>query len=99
MTQIAAGAGAHEADHSVPDEALRRENITITTSEMGLLPNALIVLGGLGLLATLMGGFAFGARHALGMLLTGVTAAGAMALGAMFFVMCLQVTDAGWSAN
>lgn len=101
MTQIAAGAGAHEPDHTPPEweEALRRENITIGAGEMGLLPNVLIVLGGLGLLATLMGGFAFGARHALGMLLAGVTAAGALAIGAMFFVMCLHVTGAGWSAN
>lgn len=101
MTQIAAGAGAHEPDHTHAgrDEALRRENITIRAGEMGLLPNVLIVLGGLGLLATLMGGFAFGARHALGMLLAGVMASGALALGAMFFVMCLHVTGAGWSAN
>jgi hypothetical protein len=103
MTQIAAGAGAHDPgpQHTHPEheQALRRENITISAGEMGLLPNILIVLGGLGLLATLMGGFAFGARHALGMLLAGVTAAGALALGAMFFVMMLHVTGAGWSAN
>ncbi len=108
MTQIAAGAGAHGHGDGGHDggvgagpggEALRPENITIKTGEMGLLPNALIALGGLGLIATVMGGFAFGARHALGMLLAGVTAAGAIALGAMFFVMCLHVAMSGWSGN
>ncbi len=80
------------------DDRLRDDNITLADGAASSLSGLLLVIGGVGLLVTIIG--AFGSlHHALAAYHVGVVTAMAMTLGALFFVQIFRLTDAGWAST
>lgn len=81
------------------DPRMSEENISAPAGATAMLAKALLGLGAAGLVVTLVGGFALGAKHAMASYLVAVGAVLAISLGALILVMCFHLVNAGWIAT
>ncbi|GAB4386858.1 MAG: hypothetical protein Kow0022_17030 [Phycisphaerales bacterium] len=110
MTQVQAHAGTHPAaisdeeyqarlDRLAQHPALAETNTRLEPGALAGLQRMLLGLGVVGLGLTVAGGFVYDIRHALASYEVAVFGATAMALGALFFVMVYNITNAAWSVT
>ncbi|MBL4590840.1 MAG: hypothetical protein JKY96_02655 [Phycisphaerales bacterium] len=79
------------------DKRMSKDNTTLEPGALGGVMKMFLGVGVLGLIVTLIGGFAINPYHALAAYEVGVFTALAMALGGLFFVMVFHSLNAGWS--
>lgn len=95
MSQIAAGGHEHGHGVSADHPALRSSNISMAPGAGTGLKSAFIGLGVIGL-AVVAIGWSQNPLHALAALHVGVITAITICLGATFFVLIFNLTNAGW---
>lgn len=99
MTQVTANSFDFDSPQAAHFPALRAENVSFSKGSGRVLALALGVVGLAGAAATVGGGFAVNPAHAMAAWHVGATGVLAAALGSLFFVLVMHLTNAGWSTT
>ena len=85
----------HRLEKIASDPRMVESNIR-AQGAIGKLGMPLLLIGAIGLLVTIIGGFSMNLRHALAAFEVGVFTALAMSLGSIFFLLVFHSLNAGW---
>ncbi|MFN0132634.1 MAG: quinol:cytochrome C oxidoreductase [Phycisphaerales bacterium] len=99
MSQIAAHHTHSHDDHGHHHADLSDANVMMPPGAAAKFSMPLLVIGLVGVVITVVGGFALGLRHALAAYHVGAMTALAMGLGGMFFVLLFHLMGAGWAVT
>lgn len=102
MTQLTAEHGEPITPAIRAHPAMRRDNIYLPEGASARWSNLFLGVGAVGLGLTVVGALTLGEhglRHALASYLVGVASVTAVSLGALFYVMAMHLTQAGWSVS
>lgn len=95
QTALSDEAWQHRLEAIARDPRMSESN-TRAEGVAGKLSIPLLLIGGVGLLLTVIGIFSYNGRHALAAFEVGVFTALAMSLGAIFFLLVFHSLNAGW---
>lgn len=97
MSQLAAGNPASLIAKTHP--AMREDNVHVRPGHASGLSAAMLIIGGVCLLATIAGALVLNGAHALAAFEVGAMTVTAISLGGMFWTMIFHQVNAGWAAT
>ena len=99
MSQVADNAFRRQLEAVAKHPAMSDENINVKPGLLDMPSNLLLLIGIIGLAATVALSFIFGTKHALASYEVGVFTVTAFSLGGLFWNMVFHLVNAGWTGT